>query len=69
MTDQVLIKIAHIRAAELCTGGARHWFARHGLSWTDFLENGVPVEVIESTEDPFAMKVAGIAREDMVNGR
>lgn len=40
-----------------CNRGAREWFARQGLSWPDFVENGVDAERLRATGDAMAEKV------------
>jgi len=54
----------HIRACRICAGGAREWWKRHGLDWNDFLVHGIPVELLEATGDPFALKVVNKVREE-----
>jgi hypothetical protein len=54
----------HIRACRMCSRGARTWFDRHGLNWTDFLRSGVPVEALEQTGDAMALQVAAAARAE-----
>lgn len=34
-----------------CGTGCRAWFAAHGLSWSDFVEHGLPEEVLAATGD------------------
>jgi hypothetical protein len=64
MTASSTIHIRHIREARLCMSGAREWFASHDLSWNDFLENGIPCEVVEQIDDHFGKIVSEIARKD-----
>lgn len=68
MTSGILVRVAHIRQANLCTGGARTWFERHGLSWRDFINDGIPVESLEATGDPLAFRVTAEARGEHSNG-
>lgn len=63
MIDDPLVRIEHVKQAHMCTRGARAWFAHHGLSYQDFLFNGMPASVIEATGDAMGMQVARIARE------
>lgn len=67
MTD-VTVRISHIRKAAICMAGSRRWFAANGLSWSDFVTNGIAVETIEAIGDPMAMRVAAIARSEAING-
>lgn len=63
-----IVRIHHIRAADLCTRGARAWFQSHGLSWREFLEHGMCADKLDATGDALALKVTAIAREDDPNG-
>ncbi|MEM8493221.1 MAG: hypothetical protein AAF756_20580 [Pseudomonadota bacterium] len=56
------ITMRDVREAKMCSKGAREFFEKHGLSWPDFLENGVPVEAIEAIDDAMANKVVEVAR-------
>ena len=65
----VMVRISHLRKAELCSSGARRWFNSYGFSWNDFLQNGKSADELEATGDPLALKVVAIAREEAANGR
>lgn len=65
----IMVKIHHLRAANLCANGGRAWFAKYDLSWQTFIEDGYPVETIEGTGDAFGLQVAAIARQEAENGR
>lgn len=67
--SSVIVRVKHIRAAAICTAGARHWFMQRGWNWNQFLKDGRPVEDFEETGDPFAARVAEIAREEAAGGR
>jgi hypothetical protein len=54
----------HIRAAKLCSPGARDWWKHQGLDWSDFLDNGIPAQTLIDTNDPLALRVVEIASED-----
>lgn len=57
----VMVKMEHIRAAKMCSRGARSFFIRHGLDWSEFLKNGIPAEDLASTGDAMAIKVCEVA--------
>lgn len=59
----------HIRQEKICAGGARTWFAQHGFSWSDFLENGILAEKLAGTGDQFAIRVANNAVKEFKDGR
>ena len=65
MTEVILVNMSHVRTAKMCSRGARAFFKKHGLDWSKFLKEGLPVEEIEATGDGMALKVAKVAR----NGR
>jgi hypothetical protein len=60
----IRVRMKHIRAARMCSSGARAFFARHQLDWSAFLREGIPVEAMEATRDPMALRVATAAREE-----
>jgi len=64
VTSVIMVRMRHVRAARLCARGARDWFAHHKLPYNEFLTNGLPVEVIESTGDQMALDVAKVARDE-----
>ncbi|HXG28026.1 MAG TPA: hypothetical protein VNJ47_04170 [Nevskiales bacterium] len=62
MSSDVLVTIAHVRAAGLCAPGARTWFARQGLDFRAFLAQGLPASILLATGDAMAARVVGVAR-------
>ncbi len=65
---EVIVRIAHIRAADLCMSGTRRWFETHGFSWNEFLEKGKSADELEATGDGLAFRVTAIARSEIQNG-
>lgn len=70
MTAPVTVTRDHLRTVPgfgmrsgFCGRGARRWFARHGLDWTDFLRNGISSDVLERTGDAMALALVAHARE------
>ena len=64
-----MVTTQDLRAARICFGGARPWFRRHGLDWSDFVANGVPAETLEGTGDALALRVVAEARaREAANG-
>lgn len=45
-----------------CARGGRRWFARHGLSWTDFVRQGIDAEQLLRTGDGMAAALVAHAR-------
>lgn len=41
MEEDLIITISDIRAVAFCLGGARAWAKTYGLSWSDFLRDGI----------------------------
>ncbi len=66
MSNDPIVKPRHIRP--LCARGARAWFKRHGLSYSDFVSKGTPASVIEATGDALGLQVAARARQQAVGG-
>lgn len=60
----VRVFVRHLRKANFCMNGGRQWFADRGLSWSDFLENGIPAETLEATGDEMAFVVCKLARDE-----
>lgn len=61
-SDQVIVRMEHVRAARMCSRGARAFFARHNLDWHTFIKDGLPAEVIAATGDAMALQVVEVAR-------
>lgn len=62
--SEIIIRVAHIRKANLCMGGARLWFKSHNLNWNDFLSDGLPISQLEAMNDTFADQVCKLARKE-----
>lgn len=62
MSEQVLVRLEHMRSLRYCSRGARDFFERNGLDWATFIKEGLPVEQIEATGDAMALKLAEVAR-------
>lgn len=60
--DMVLVTMQHVRAARMCSSGARAFFKRHGLDWDEFLRGGIPAAQLEATGDAMALIVCEVAR-------
>lgn len=63
-----MVRIEHVRNAQLCVAGAREWFKKYNLDFRVFLDTGLPASVIEGTGDEFGKRVAAIARREAQNG-
>lgn len=60
----IIVRMRHVRSADLCSRGTRSWFSRHNLDFNVFLNQGYPVETIEATNDELGLRVAAIARKE-----
>lgn len=63
VTSGPVVRMRHLRAANICANGARDWFAHHEIDIRR-LRQGIPVEEIEATGDKMALDVARIARAE-----
>lgn len=62
MTEPVLmLYMSDVRAAKMCSGGARKWFVKQGFDYSDFLQNGIDAEKFIATGDPMALAVVEVA--------
>lgn len=62
MTDDVTVRMEHIRRARMCSRGSRAFFERHGLDWQRFLREGIPASELLATGDAMANQVVEVAR-------
>ena len=49
----------------MCARGSRAFFLSQGWDWQDFLENGIDLEIVKSTNDAMALQIV----EAVENGR
>lgn len=60
----ILLRIHHIHQGGYCSRGAREWAKRHNINYTQFVLNGIDVNIIEKVGDAFAIHVCQIARDE-----
>lgn len=58
----VMVTMKDVRAAKMCSRGARTFFERYGLDWSSFLKDGIEAEKLEATNDAMALQVVEVAR-------
>ena len=58
----VIVRMKHIRACLMCSGGTREFFIRHNMDWNKFLSEGLPEEEFIKTGDAMALQVVEAAR-------
>lgn len=68
MSEQIMVKVEHIRQEQLCMRGAREWLMHNGLDLSELLDKGIPVERVEATGDDFALRVSARARMQASGG-
>ena len=64
MTQEIIVTVKHIRAANLCARGARQWFTARNLDYNEFLLRGLPISQIDAVDDALAKLVTNAARLD-----
>lgn len=69
MSEDIRVHMRHVRnpaphGAGLCVRGAKAWFDARGLSFRDFLDNGLPIAQVDSFKDAVADRVAAAARQE-----
>jgi hypothetical protein len=62
--SELRIYVRHIRAARLCTHGARQWFTTRKLDWNRFLEDGIDAGFIRSLDDPISNRALAEAERE-----
>ena len=51
------VTMQDVRAAKMCSRGARLFLKRHGVDWSEFLAEGVDAEKLIATGDAMALRV------------
>lgn len=64
MTPEIRVTTAHLRELGWCVSGARKWCARNGISFDDFIRDGIPVSRVEACKDAMGLQMAAIARKE-----
>lgn len=62
--DDFVITLKDVRASNLCSAGARHWFKKYNLDWMDFLKNGVPASKMLATGDALGRRLVDVTRKN-----
>lgn len=66
---ELRVHMRHVRAARICARGSRAFFAKHGLNWSEFLDQGIAVSTLEQIGDPIALRAAAEAQAEVTDGR
>lgn len=59
----MMIHVKHLRAVGICNREPRIWCKQQGISWSQFVTEGLPEEVLIDTGDPMALKVVAAAHQ------
>ena len=64
MSEPVVVTMEHCRTLRYCARGVRALFARYGLDYADFLQNGIQAEkLLDATgNDGMAQAAVEVAR-------
>lgn len=52
-----------------CMRGVRAWCARNGFDYEQLRTEGLPAELLEATDDHFAIEASRLARSEEGNGQ
>lgn len=61
----IIVTRTHLDEMRYCARGARRWWARHGLDWSDFIKHGIDAEILAATGDAMALRLVQHVRERM----
>ena len=53
----MIVLMRDVRAARMCSRGARVFLEKHGVDWAAFLRSGVDSELLIATGDAMALRV------------
>lgn len=56
------VTMRDVRAAKMCSRGARLFFIKHDLDWFAFLKEGIDADTVLQTGDAMAARVVEVAR-------
>lgn len=52
------------RHMRYCNSGAREFFERHDLDWSEFVKNGLPDQVLIDTGDAMAIRLVEKVKQE-----
>lgn len=64
----MVITHAHARALGYCNRGGRQWLAQHGISWSQFVAEGIDAAQLTATGDPLALALVEFAQQHESEG-
>ena len=62
MNEDLIIRMKDVRAAKMCSRGARAFFDLHNLDWQAFLKDGIRASELLATGDYMAARLVEVAR-------
>lgn len=62
MPDDIIVTMSDVRAAKMCSYGARAFAKRHDLDWPKFLKEGISSEELLNTGDHLMVELVEVAR-------
>lgn len=68
MSEDFRIHVRHMRAARICARGSRAWCAANGVSWSEFVHNGLPVDRMREINDPIVNRIIAEAEKERDGG-
>ena len=60
---QQKVTLTDLRAAKMCSAGARRFFKRHRLNWDTFIKSGIDDRLLLGTGDHMAKELVRVANE------
>ena len=64
----VILTMTHVRAAGMCSRGARDIAHRVGIPWQEFLDEGVDVDRLRDLDDAMVQEVIRLVEEEAERG-
>lgn len=64
----ILVQPKHARLLKFCAKGQRLWAIQHGLDWSEYCKNGLPIEQFRALDDEMAQAVADVAEKEVAGG-
>lgn len=62
MTDDLIVTMADVRAAGLCSRGSRKFCERNNINWTKFLQEGIPASELLKIDSHIMVDLVEVAR-------
>ena len=63
------VTVQDIKALKFCNRGARQFFEKNGLDWSEFVRNGIDAETIRALGDEMGLKAVAEAERREQGGQ